>query len=225
MLARALALVNCPGWPYNWAKPPAGQGCMGHQKGNGLPQPDLPAEVVASAQEGDEAAFRQVVEHYQGSVFAIAWRMTHDRAQAEDLCQEVFLRLWRKFHAFDPGRPLRPWLLRLATNVCINALKRRRVPTASLSVGEEDESPWEPPAAGPGPRVLAEGRELATRLEEAIAELPEDYRLVVTLRHLEGLAYDQIAETLGWPLGTVKVRLFRARERLRRMLGPALGES
>jgi len=196
---------------------------MDHQKGSGVPERDLPAGVVAAAQGGDEAAFRQIVERFQGAVFAIAWRMTHDAAQAEDLCQEVFLRLWRKFHTFDPGRPLRPWLLRLATNVCINALKKHTLPTSSLHVGEDDEAPWEPPARQPGPARLAEGRELAQRLEDAIAELPDDYRLVITLRHLEGLSYEEISTVLGWPLGTVKVRLFRARERLRRMLGPALG--
>lgn len=198
---------------------------MNSQKGSRLPQREVPTEVVAAARQGDELAFRRVVEHYQRAVFAIAWRMTGDAAHAEDLCQEVFLRLWRKFHTFQPDRPLRPWLLRLATNVCINALKKRRLRAVSLNVGEDDEAPWEPPAQGPGPDELASGREVAARLEDAIAELPDDYRLVVTLRHLEGLTYEEISTTLGWPLGTVKVRLFRARERLRRVLGPAVGES
>ena len=185
--------------------------------------PDVSPEVVAAAQQGDDAAFARIVEHYQRAVFALAWRMTHDAAAAEDFAQEVFLRLWRKFHTFDPRRPLRPWLLRLATNVCINALKKHTVATSSLHIGEDDEAPWEPPSHRPGPVRLAEGRELARRLEDAIGQLPDDYRLVVTLRHLEGLSYEEISDVLGWPLGTVKVRLFRARERLRRMLGPALG--
>lgn len=187
---------------------------------------DVPADVVAAAQAGDERAFETIVTRYERSVFGLAYRMAGNAARAEDLAQEVFLRLWRKLGKFDTSQPLRPWLMRLATNACINALKRRRVPTVSLHPRGDDEtsSGLEPAADGPTAGQTAETRELVGRLEEAITQLPEDYRVVVTLRHIECLSYGEIAETLGWPLGTVKVRLFRARERLRRLLLPALGE-
>jgi RNA polymerase sigma-70 factor (ECF subfamily) len=187
-----------------------------------LRQPDVAPEVVAAAQAGDERAFARIVEHYQRSVFGLAYRMTQDAARAEDLAQEVFLRVWRKLDLFRLEEPLRPWLLRLATNVCLNALKKRQLPT--LSARADDElGPREPVAKTPTAPELAERRELLALLERTIAGLPEEYRLVVTLRHVDGLAYEEIAESLGWPLGTVKVRLFRARERLREMLGPLLG--
>jgi len=188
-----------------------------------LRRPDVPPDVVAAAQAGDERAFEKIVEHYQHSVFGLAYRMTHDVAQAEDLAQEAFLRLWRKLDHFRLSQPLRPWLLRLATNVCINALKKRRLPVVSVHA-DDDRDAREPEAKGPTAGDVVARRELLERLEDAIAELPDDYRLVVTLRHVEGLSYDAIARTLDCPLGTVKVRLFRARERLREMMAPLLGD-
>jgi len=185
-------------------------------------RPDVPREVVAAAQAGDDGAFGKIVEHYQRRVFAVAYRMTCNAAQAEELAQEVFLRVWRKLGTFRPSAPLGPWLLRLASNVCINALKKRRVPTVSMQAADEEGGTREPAADGPDASELAARRELAERLEAAIAELPDEYRLVVTLRHVEGLSYEEIAAALDAPLGTVKVRLFRARERLRRLLGPGV---
>lgn len=186
-------------------------------------RPDVPPDVVVAAQAGDERAFAQIVEHYQRAVFAIAYRMTCDAAAAEDLAQEVFLRAWRKLGTFRPSEPLKPWLLRLATNVCINALKKRRPIAVPMHADDEGDA-IEPPSREPDAAEAASHGELAARLERAIAELPDDYRLIVTLRHVEELSYEEIAEALALPLGTVKVRLFRARERLRRILGPAIGD-
>lgn len=184
---------------------------------------DVSPDVVAAAQAGDERAFEAIVAHYQQAVFALAYRMTYDAARAEDMAQEVFLRLWRKFASFHTGRPLRPWLMRLATNTCINLLKKRRIPTVSVHADEDGRAREPADTAAIAPEV-AERREMLGRLEDAIAQLPDDYRLVVTLRHVQGLSYDEIVEALGWPLGTVKVRLFRARERLRQIMEPLLGD-
>ena len=186
--------------------------------------PEIAPEAVVAAQEGDEQAFAAIVEHYRQAVFALAWRMTHDATRAEDLAQEVFLRLWRKLDQFDPSRPLRPWLMRLATNTCINLLKRKRLPTVSIH-REPDEGDWREPAADePLADEAAEKGELLDRLEAAIAELPDAYRVVVTLRHVQDLSYEEISQALGCPLGTVKVRLFRARERLRTLMAPLFGD-
>jgi len=186
-------------------------------------RPDVPHEVVLAARQGDERAFERIVELHQKSVFGIAWRMTHDVGRAEDLTQETFLRAWRKLHTFDVSKPLRPWLLRLATNVCINKLRKKRAPVVALGEDEDASAP-EPQAREPEAIDMAEQHETRAILEAAIGRLPDDYRLVVTLRHVEEMAYDEIADTLGWPLGTVKVRLHRARERLRQMLESTLGD-
>ncbi len=184
----------------------------------------MSAEVVAAAQAGDEQAFAAIVEHYRRAVFALAWRMTYDAARAEDFAQEVFLRLWRKLDSFDLSRPLKPWLMRLATNTCINLLKRKRLPTVSVHA-VDDEGDWREPADdGPQAHEVVEKAELLERLEDAIAELPDGYRVVVTLRHVQGLSYEEISQALGCPLGTVKVRLFRARARLSKLLAPLLGD-
>jgi len=186
-------------------------------------RPDIAPDVVVAAQAGDGRAFAQIVEHYQRAVFAVAYRMTCDAAEAEDLAQEAFLRAWRKLDTFRPSEPLRPWLLRLATNVCINALKKRR-PVAVPMMADEEGDALGPPSREPDAAEVASRGEIAARLERAIAELPDDYRLIITLRHVEELSYEEIADALALPLGTVKVRLFRARERLRRILGPSLGD-
>jgi RNA polymerase sigma-70 factor (ECF subfamily) len=184
-----------------------------------LDRPDVPPDVVAAAQAGDDRAFEAIVRHYQQTVFGLAWRLTGNAAQAEELAQEAFLRAWRKLGSFDTARPLRPWLLRLARNACLNALRKWHPPTVSIHAADEEDHVPELAAEGPTVPDAAADRELAARAEAAIAQLPQEYRVVVTLRHLEGLAYEDIAKSLRLPLGTVKVRLHRARERLRRMLG------
>ncbi|HPD17036.1 MAG TPA: sigma-70 family RNA polymerase sigma factor [Planctomycetota bacterium] len=196
---------------------------MIEQKGDAVGCSDPSTDLVRAARAGDEGAFARIVGKYERAVFAVAYRMTYDAAAAEDLTQEVFLRVWRKLDTFRLGEPLKPWLLRIATRVCINALKKRR-PALMATVGDEESEPIELPSTQPDACETASQAEVAAHLERAIAELPDDYRLIVTLRHVEELSYEQIAAALELPLGTVKVRLFRARERLRRLLAPILGD-
>lgn len=180
--------------------------------------------MVAAAQAGDERAFATIVERYRQAVFAVAWRMTYEASRAEDFTQEVFLRLWRKLDQFDTTRPLGPWLMTLATRTCINLVKKKRLPTVSIH-GEPDEADWrEPPDEAPRADEVVEKAEMLERLEAAIAELPETYRVAVTLRHVHGLSYKEIARALACPLGTVKVRLHRARERLAALVTPLTGD-
>ena len=194
------------------------------EEGTDLDRPDVSPEVVAAAQAGDDRAFAAIVTHYERSVFALAYRMTRDAARAEELAQDVFLRVWQKLGSFDTTRPLRPWLFRLARNACLNALRKWQPPTVSIHADGDDHGPRDLPAHGPSALDVAADRELAHRLEDAIAQLPEDYRTVITLRHLEGLAYADIAHVLDLPIGTVKVRIHRARGRLRGLLEDTLAE-
>lgn len=186
-----------------------------------MQRPALPADVLALARGGDRQAFGRIVEAYQGGVWHLAWRMCYDRDEANDLAQEVFLRVFQKLPQYDAGRAFSPWFYRVATNVCLNYLRDRGPKPASLDapMRGSDEPPTEPEDPGPGPDVLADLRLDRERVDAAIRELPADHRAVLTLYYLEGLGLPDLAEALGASQNTCKVRLFRAREALKRKLG------
>ena len=166
--------------------------------------PDIPREILLRAHAGDREAFRSVLEAVQKLVYNIAWRLTWNASDAEDATQEVFLRLFRNFPQYDPAQPFLPWFRRLATNCVLNWKEKRR-PTSELpEVAVRD--------AGPSDR--------SARLHQAIRELPPEYQACVTLKYLEDLGINEIAETLQVPPGTVKTWLFRAREILVQKLKP-----
>ena len=179
----------------------------------------LPSRAVLErARFGDERAFEAVVDAYGGLVLNLAWRMVRDRQEAEDAAQEVFFRLYRVFDRYDPARPFLPWLRRVATNLLLNLIagKARKIRrrTASLEVMKEDhgELPVDPSSEDAPDRTLA--RERAEILRGAMTEMRPDYRAILALRYFEGRSYDELVDVLALPMGTVKNRLFRAREAL-----------
>ncbi|MFP4344632.1 MAG: RNA polymerase sigma factor [Anaerolineales bacterium] len=172
------------------------------------------AVLVARTLEGETEAFALLVERYRAVVSRVARRIVRVSQEADDVAQETFMRAYDALRSYDPARPLGPWLYRIATNLSLNRLKRRRL-TTSLD-GEGEQLPLVDGTTGPEARVLeAEARE---RVRREVAALPEHYRRVVELRHVHGMSYEEIAEALDVPLGTVKVWLFRARKRLRQRL-------
>ena len=183
-------------------------------------------EVLWRARRGDERAFAEVVDAYGGFVLNLAYRMSRDRQEAEDLAQEVFLRVFRAFDRFDPERPFAPWLRRVATNLLINltSAKKHKMRRQTASLDSFKEAAGELPADRDAPEAAACAieSERADRLNRAILELQPEYRAILALHYFDGQSYDQIADDLSLPLGTVKNRLFRAREMLARTLG---GES
>ena len=166
------------------------------------------AALVQRCLDGDEAGMRALVERYQGVVFGVCYRMLGQREDAEDVAQDVFLRVFRSLHRWDSERPLKPWLLTIATNRCRTALERRsRLPTPSEVVTHqacED---------GRGAR-----RELAEELQLALDTLREDYRMCFVLFYEQELSCAAIGEMLGCPEGTVKTWLHRARKELAEFL-------
>ena len=179
-------------------------------------------EVFERARRGDERAFETVVDAYGAMVLNLAWRMVRDRTEAEDLAQEVFLRLHRAFHRYDPDRPFAPWLRRVATNLLINLTsgkaRQMRRKTASLEAMREAAGVEPPDTRGERASEVAEGRERAEILRAAMRDLRPDHAGILALRYFEGLSYDDLAASLGLPLGTVKNRLFRAREELSKLV-------
>ena len=163
--------------------------------------------LLARLRAGDDRAFEELVTSYQHRVFGVALRMLGSRAEAEDVAQETFLRAHHALAEFRGEARLGTWLYAIASRLCLNRLaggprRHERLDEAALAQAAADDVD----AAG-----ALERDELAAALNEAVAGLPEDRRIVVVLRDLEGLAYEEIAEVLGLPLNTVRSRLHRAR--------------
>ncbi len=188
------------------------------------PPPPPDPLVVARARRGDAAAFEALVRHYQDRVHALAWRLTYDEHLARDITQDVFLRLYERLDRYDPARgPFEPWFMTLATNLALNARARanlRRTGSLDAPASPADEGPRGPPPdpqAAPAPERASEAEERAA-IRAAVRELPDLYAGVVALHYLEGLGVKEIGERLSMPVGTVKIRLHRARAVLREKL-------
>jgi RNA polymerase sigma-70 factor (ECF subfamily) len=177
------------------------------------------AKMIAYAREGDLDAFNRLVVAYQDIAFNVAYRMLSDPAAAEDVTQDAFISAYRKLHTFRGGS-FKAWLLRIVTNACYDELRRqKRRPTTSLEpIGEDDEEIESPSwLADPGesPEDAALRLELSNAIQHCIDELDEDFRAVVVLVDVQGMDYAEAAEVVKKPLGTIKSRLARARNRLK----------
>ncbi|MBN1976753.1 MAG: sigma-70 family RNA polymerase sigma factor [Anaerolineae bacterium] len=168
-------------------------------------------ELIQIAQQGDADAFGRLVVRYQQAVFNIAYRMTGNRQEAEDVAQEAFIKSYQALDRFDPTRPFAPWLYRITTNTALNWIKRRR-PEADM---DEETTRSE---TTPDIEAQTIAVEMSDRLRAAIAKLAPNYRAVIELCHFQGLSYKEMSEALNVPLSDVKSWLFRARRRLREVL-------
>src|SRR5579871_2208027 len=184
--------------------------------------------LVQRAQANDRAAFNEIVLRYKSKVYNFIHRMVHSALDAEDLTQETFVRAYLSIHSFQSRASLNTWLFRIATNLCIDYSRKQKKTqglTTSLSQESdenEEEAQRDIPDVAFDPQRLLLNKELGTRLDLALRELPEKLRTVVLLYDIEGLTYEEIAAIAGCPLGTVKSRLFNARYALREKLAPYL---
>lgn len=180
--------------------------------------------LIAAAQRGDLSAFEKIVNLYRKRIYAVVYRMTSRHDVAEDLGQEAFVRFWKNLARFEPTMPIFPFLRKIAVNLTINffASRSRQAQSAEpelLEVGQQlsrrgDEDPVENLA-------LTETR---AALAAAIAELAPERKMVLTLRVVEGMSYEAIAETMDCSIGTVMSRLFRARSEIKERLEKKLGK-
>ena len=179
-------------------------------------------EVVLLARGGREAAYRELVRRYERPVFALLYRMVRDRELAEDLAQETFVKALNAIESYRPEFKFSSWIFKIANNAAIDHLRRRELDTLSLDGSPHAETPEAMQATAlqigarqESPLDAVEARELGGAIEAAIGRLRPEYRSCILLRHVEGRAYEEIAEILDLPLGTVKTYIHRARNELR----------
>jgi RNA polymerase sigma-70 factor (ECF subfamily) len=179
------------------------------------------AELVRLVLAGDTDLYAVLVNRYRTRVSRYVERFTYDVEDARDVTQEVFIKVYGALDSFDPRFKFSTWLFRIAGNAAIDHLRRRRVRTLPLEhpAGENGEThPVDPPETRPNPHEELTRRRLREALSAAIDRLPDDYRELISLRHYGEMPYEEIAELKGMPLGTVKNKLFRARQALRDLL-------
>ena len=186
-----------------------------------VPEPDAlrpPEETVwiVAAQRGDRAAYARVVDAYWDRLYRWLFRMTHDRHKAEDLTQETFLKALAAIGSFRPGSNFRAWLFRIGHNNFVNLKRGEKRATQSL--------PDEPLRAdgAPGPEAMASDRESLALVSKAVADLPADFRSALLLRAEEGLSFREVAAILGITEETARWRVFKARQKLVKVLAPDL---
>lgn len=182
-------------------------------------------ELVRRVQKGDKRAFDQLFVRYQGKIFGLVTRYVRDRQEVEDVVQEAFIKAFRALPRFRGDSQFYTWLYRIAINTAKNHLvaRARRPPGADIDA--EDAESYEPMRQVENPENELARDELSTVIHKAIADLPDDLRSAVTLREFDGMSYEQIAEIMDCPVGTVRSRIFRARESIDKKIAPLIGHA
>ena len=171
-------------------------------------------EIIKQAQQGDRNAFGELVRRYRKGVINVVYRITGDSHIAEDAAQDTFIRAWEKLPYYQPRAPFRNWLYRIATNMTMDMLRKEKetLDVDNLALASRDQSI----------ESAIEEKQRAESVQQAILSLPPASRSVLVLREFEGFSYQEIADTLAIPKGTVMSRLSYARKRLVKILTPSL---
>jgi RNA polymerase sigma-70 factor (ECF subfamily) len=162
--------------------------------------------LVRRSLAGDQQAYAQLMQRYAGAVFNVAYRMLGNAQDAEDASQEIFLRAYTRLESFDQTRRFSTWLLSIASNYCIDRLRRQRLSWLTL-----DDVAFSVPSGERGPEGSALVGEERDAVQRALMKLSDTYRQVMVLRYWHDMSYDEIAQVTGLPESTIKTRLFRAR--------------
>ncbi|HEX6134946.1 MAG TPA: sigma-70 family RNA polymerase sigma factor [Longimicrobiales bacterium] len=182
-------------------------------------------QVVLLAREGREQAFRELIGRYQRPVFSLIYRLVRDREKAEDLAQDTFVKVLNAIDRYDPQYKFSSWIFKIAHNTGLDHLRRREPETLSLdgspharTAAEVEASTITPESREETPEQFAQNRELGSEIESAIGTLRPEYRTAILLCHVEGRPYDEIAQIMDVPLGTVKTYIHRGRKELMQRL-------
>jgi RNA polymerase sigma-70 factor (ECF subfamily) len=182
-------------------------------------------EIVVLARQGREAAYRELIGRYQRPVFSLIYRLLRDREKSEDLAQETFIKVLNALDRYDPTYKFSSWIFKIAHNTSIDHLRKKEPFTLSLEGSPHAESQSEIEASTvqaisteETPEDYTASRELGATLDQAIGRLRPEYRTAIIMCHVEGRPYEEIAEVMGVPLGTVKTYIHRARNELKKTL-------
>ena len=183
------------------------------------------AELIARAAEGDSSAFQLLVEQHRSMVYRVAYQFAGNHYDAEDIAQDVFIKVYRSLSRFRQDSQFTSWIYRIAMNACIDHRRRQlsagTAPSGARFNEDAEQQMVNTPEDGPGPETTAYAGELGCVLETAIGRLPHGQRIVFVMRHYEGLKLGEIASALGLAEGTVKRQLHAAVHRLRAVLNAA----
>jgi RNA polymerase sigma-70 factor (ECF subfamily) len=220
-----------PGAPHGTDREDRREGTTGHAGAGRAPAELAERQIIERAQRGEVSAFNLLVERYQTLAYGLALRMVGEPEAAADVTQDAFFAAYRNIGSYR-GSTFRSWLLRIVANGCYDYFRaRKRRPSTSLEAlresGESSDEGANDAALGEAgadstwdPDRVALRRETISSIETALRELPIEQRLAVTLSDIQGLDYEEVARVMGIPLGTVKSRIARARDRLRHLLTP-----
>ena len=199
------------------------------QRGNRVSERDVDAELVSRVQAGDKQAFDLLVIKYQRKIMRLLSRMIRDPAEIEDVAQEAFIKAYRALPQFRGDSAFYTWLYRIAINTARNwlAANKRAPSTPSAFENEEGETFNESDVLtdGSNPESEMASRQIAETVNKAINDLPEELRNAIVMREIDGMSYEDIAESMNCPIGTVRSRIFRAREAIATRLRPLLGDT
>src|SRR5262245_34822567 len=183
--------------------------------------------LIERCKRGDQAAYALLLRKYQNSVYNLCRKMVRNPEEARDLSQEAFVKTFATLERYNPIYAFSSWLFKITANLCIDHIRKQRMKLFSIDDpvdGEEGPIARQLEDPAQRPDEASERAELGSRIRAAIDKLPEHYRVILLLRHQEQLSYDEIAQRLDVPLGTVKARIHRAREGLKSILqGESLG--
>lgn len=188
---------------------------------------DTDAQLVVRVQQGDKRAFDLLVLKYQHKIHSLISRYVRDKVEVQDVAQEAFIKAYRAINNFRAESAFYTWMYRIAINTAKNHLvsRSRRPPATDVDVDESvDYAGANVLLDQQGPESILHGEEVAVVVRDALESLPEDLRTAVTLREFDGLSYEDIADVMSCPVGTVRSRIFRAREAIDKQLRPALND-
>lgn len=194
-----------------------------------MSEQDIDRQLVERARLGDKRAFELLVEKYRRRLLRLLSRMVRDPEEVEDIAQETFIKAYRALPNFRGDAAFYTWLYRIGVNTAKNylATRKKAMPTISDQAMSDDDEPDERLVAQDisTPESMLLSKQVAMAVNQVVEALPEELRTAITLREMEGLSYEEIAEMMGCPIGTVRSRIFRAREAIAAKLRPILGTS